>query len=467
MQVSCKVSYSVIVFLERQGVQLDPFFEKSETPIEFLKDPSCWLPVEKMEEFLREIASYIRCDDCETFFREIGQNNFDLRAWGVLDSVLKMVESPQDIFSQPDRFMSYFFSPPPELKVVNQMEESITLRLVKDVTVPLVLSYFVGAVEGLPNYMGLPTAKIENAGEEYKIIWHKEQDSLFSEEEKKHRQFHPEIVQSVMQSLQDHQKSIDEKNLNQTSQPSTEDFENLVRAEVEKRMQVWLEQQSQMGDVIFKVKNDFYKMYDYFTRAQQIITLISATARKASVKEAMRRVDWDHVQKEFPVMVESACDSILSLKDTVKHLEPIEKKQVFEETKRKVDINELIDRVVEKLSIGEKTLKVDKHLLVDKEVYLEPESFAKAIQDVLQTSVSQSRKDGEVRIVTRPNGRKIEIEITDTGMGFAEDSLKNVFKDESEDNLKNTQDIIRRHKGNISISSQQGVGSTYLIELPT
>src|SRR5690606_7888766 len=112
---------------------------------------------------------------------------------------------------------------------------------------------------------------------------------------------HPEIVQSVMQSLQDHQKIIDEKNLNLTSQSSTEDFENLVRAEVEKRMQVWLEQQSQMGDVIFKVKNDFYKMYDYFTRAQQIITLISATARKASVKEAMRRVDWDHVQKEFPV----------------------------------------------------------------------------------------------------------------------------------------------------------------------
>src|SRR5690606_35518397 len=130
-----------------------------------------------------------------------------------------------------------------------------------------------------------------------------------------------------------------------TSQSSSEDFENLVRAEVEKRMQVWLGQQSQMGDVIFKVKNDFYKMYNYFTRAQQIVTLISATARKASVKEATRRVDWDHVQKEFPVMVESACDSILSLKDTVKHLEPIEKKQVFEETKRKVDINELIDKV--------------------------------------------------------------------------------------------------------------------------
>lgn len=469
MQVSCKVSYSVLVYLERQGVQLESFFEKSDTPSEFLKDPSCWLPIDKMEQFLQEIAIYIGCDDCENYFREIGQNNFELRAWGVLDSVLKMVESPKDIFSQPDRFLSYFLSPHPEIKVVSLADQSVSIQLSKEPTALNVLAYIMGAVEGLPCYMGLPVARIDQADDNYLIVWSNDQESLFDEEEKKRRQFHPEIVHSVMQSLHDHQKSVEEKSLSSqaTGSLDSDDFEKLVSREVEKRMQSIVSQQQQMDEVFFKVKNDFYKMYDYFVRAQQLVTLISSTARKASVREAMRRVDWEHVQKEFPVMVESACDSILSLKDTLHQFDVEGEDLRVEEEKIKVDLNDLINSVVERLPMGEKTLKVDKHWLLDKEIYVEPNSFSQAIQDVLKTSVSQSRKGDEVRIVTRPNGRKIEIEITDTGVGFSEDVLRDVFSGTQESDLKNTQDIIRRHRGNISISSQQGVGSTYLIEIPT
>lgn len=309
MQVSCKVSYSVLLYVERQGVQLDPFFENFETPIEFLKDSSCWLPVTKMEEFLSGLLEFMHLQNGSSLYREIGQQNYELRAWGVLDSVLKMVESPRDIFSQPDRFLSYFLTPYPEITIEKQDEGKVLFHLVKEPSAHNVLSYLMGAVEGLPRYMGAAPARVEVVDSTtFQIHWVDNQQSLFDENEKMRRQFHPEIVHSVIKNFKGQRDSEHEI---ETSAA----FEKMVAVEVEKRLAQWAEKQKDFDASFFKIKNDFYKMYDYFTRAQQIITLVSPSARKASVREAMRRVDWDYVQKEFPKMVESACDSILSLKD--------------------------------------------------------------------------------------------------------------------------------------------------------
>ncbi|MCB0378207.1 MAG: HAMP domain-containing histidine kinase [Bdellovibrionales bacterium] len=468
MQVSCKVSYSTLVFMERQGVQLESCFEKIDTPVEFLKDPSCWLPLEKMENLLSDLAIFAGFDDAETFYREVGQVNSQLRAWGVLDSVLKMVESPKDIFGQPERFLSYFLSPHPEVRITERGANHIGFEINITDDYPLVFSYILGAVEGLPTYMGLPLAHIEGDKLRFTISWQDGQESLFDETEKQRRQFHPEIVQSVMESLQDHQKSLEEKRLHQVTQSqfSEKDFEKMVGDEVEKRLNQWLMQKQQFDETLFKVKNDFYKMYDYFVRAQQLITLISSTARKASVKEAMRRVDWPHVQQEFPVMVESACDSIMSLKDAIHSIQSEEGSVQPDNPRARINLNELIDSLVEKLPVGEEPLKVDKHMLLDRDVLVEPESFSTALRKVFDASLSKSRRGGELRIVTRPNGRKIEIEITDTGVGFEDSELSEIFSGHGSIDLSDTQKIIRDHKGNITISSKQGEGSTYLIELP-
>lgn len=308
MQVSCKVSYSVIVYLERQGAQLEAYFENSGAPIELLKDPTCWLSVDEMEKFLVEVAEFQSFKNTEAMYREIGQNNFDLRAWGVLDSVLKMVESPKDIYDQPDRFLSYFLTPHPDLKIEKIADNKTLFNLASKPEADNILAYLIGAVEGLPSYMGKPTAHIAQVtSTSYQISWSDDQESLFDEQELKRRQFHPEIVQSVMQSLQE--------GTEESSAFTSEAFEKMVAVEVEKRMEKWLSKQKEFDASLFKIKNDFYKMYDYFTRAQQIITLISPSAREASVKEAQRRVDWEHIQKEFPKMVESACDSILAMQD--------------------------------------------------------------------------------------------------------------------------------------------------------
>ena len=315
MQVSCKVSYSVILFVERQGVELDIFFENFETPVEVLKDPSCWISLQDMEGFLSEIGSFLKLQEVENYFREIGQSNFELQTWGVLDSVLKMLESPEEIFFQPNCFLSYFLSPGLQLKVEICDKNKVQFHLNHKLDAPFVFYYLLGALEGLPKCMGLELARTHQLEENcFQILWSGEQgeQSLFDEQEKKYRQLHPEIVQSVIQSLREGNQVNLEANDQRLIHKA---FEEMVAIEVEKRMSRWMEKRKDFDQSLFKIKDDFYRMYDYFTRAQQIITLISPSARKASVREAMRRVDWDQVQKNFPRMVESACDSILSVQE--------------------------------------------------------------------------------------------------------------------------------------------------------
>jgi len=469
VQVSSKVSYSVLVYLERKGVHLEPFLENLDTPLEFYKDPSTWISVTKMEEFLQALMSFLQQKDPSQYIREIGQKNHELRAWGVLDSVLKMVESPKDIFFQPERFLSYFLTPHPELVIEKQDDNHIVVRMQKEPTAQLVHSYLVGAVEGLPAYTGRPPARIETLnGTSFQLTWFDNQQSLFDEQESKRRQLHPQIVNSVLESIKEQNKTLDS---NQTghgvqNQVTSEAFERMVSLEVEKRMEGWLTRLDSFDQTIFKIKNDFYKMYDYFTRAQQIITLVTPSARKASVREAMRRVDWDYVQKEFPRLVEGACDSILSIKHDLQS-KP-EKKVAPEETtlKQPTDLNQLIDTVVESLAFGDRSLKVDRQWLLDKDVHVDGTQITQVLESILKSSVSQIDRQGEIRLITRPKGSKVQIEISDTGAGFSAPDLEKIFDDQGGDNLSQSKKIIQDHHGEISVSSREGVGSTYLIELP-
>jgi signal transduction histidine kinase len=468
VQVSSKVSYSVLVFLERQGVQLESFFENLDTPVELFRDPSCWIPIDKMEEFLKALTNFTHQPQAFQFLREVGQKNHELRAWGVLDSVLKMVESPKDIFLQPERFLSYFLTPHPELQVTRLEGNQILVSLQRPPQAHYVHSYLVGAIEGLPTYTGRPQALIENLDTTtFKMTWFDDQQSLFDEQESKRRQFHPEIVHSVLESIKQqhiHQTENPGQSLEEEKKVANEAFEKMVSHEVEKRLGDWLERMHNLDETIFKIKNDFFKMYDYFTRAQQIITLVTPTARKASVREAMRRVDWDYVQKEFPRLVEGACDSILSIKDQINtRPEPVELDPV---DKKPTDINQLIDSVVESLPIDGHGLKLDRHWLFDKPVHVDTHQMTRVLEDILKTSVSKLERQGEIKLTTRPLGSRMQIEITDNGTGFAAEDLEVLFDQSIGNNLYELKKIIQDHQGEISVSSRRGVGSTYLIELP-
>jgi hypothetical protein len=307
----------VLASLERQGRDLSGILQNTDLPEEFLRDPSSCVEAPKMEAILRDIDSTFR-DLPEDYARDIGRNSEQLRCWGVLDSVLKMVESPLDIYGQPSRFISYFISPEPPIAGLKQDNTKITFQLpVSAEQYPFITQYLSGALEGLPNYMRQPPAHVTWNESGLRIDWNQSQESLLTDEDLQLRQFNPQWVRTMMDSLEQHQKSFEAK------APQSEGV-SVPLAEL-RELQAFLGESADKFEKVYAdimtTKNDFLKLHDYFVRSQQLITFLVHAGRKTKqVDEAMRRMDWSHVQSAYDEMVEAACDRILQSKDTVQGL---------------------------------------------------------------------------------------------------------------------------------------------------
>ncbi len=104
-------------------MDLQRLFELTDLPSEFLKDPSGWFPAGDIERFLNIIDNEFSASFNESLPVLVGHQCSELRAWGVLDSVIRMMSQPQDLFLQPQRFISYFVSPaPPIANLVRQLD---------------------------------------------------------------------------------------------------------------------------------------------------------------------------------------------------------------------------------------------------------------------------------------------------------------------------------------------------------
>ncbi|MBO9667756.1 MAG: hypothetical protein J7501_13195, partial [Bdellovibrio sp.] len=206
MHFSCKISNSVLTVLEEQGEDLSPLYEQVHLPVELLRDSSYWISAPDMEQFL-EMALRLPLKRDGDVLTRAGHNGPELRAWGVLDSVLRMMPRPQEIFNQPEQFLSYFISPKPPIENLRRDEVSISFDLpLPAEQYPLVTTYLKAAFESLPVYVGQPLARCEWEGITLKLNWATQQKSIFSESENVGHQVSPDLFQSLLNDLQKTQR---------------------------------------------------------------------------------------------------------------------------------------------------------------------------------------------------------------------------------------------------------------------
>jgi hypothetical protein len=316
MLFSCKISSAVITFFERQGEDLTPLLESTTVPEEFLRDPSYWLKAEDMESFLE---SALRLSHEEgALFQKVGHSGPQLRSWGVLDSVIRMMPKPQEILAQPQRFLSYFISPEPPAEKIQHSEDSISFDLpISSEIYPLVTSYLKAAFESLPVYVGKPLAQCLWQDIHIQINWPADQESIFGQDPG--HQISPELMRSIVGQLETHQKDLERKN--QELQHRNEELiitQKEIESEIAEKLNFNGNQKKLEKGVaedlhhlefidegsIQILKNNLARLSDYMVRSQQLITLLVGQDRlKPSVKEAMRRTDWEKVKMQFPVTV--------------------------------------------------------------------------------------------------------------------------------------------------------------------
>ena len=318
---SGKISNAVLNLLEQQGEDLSPLYEQTHIPVELLRDPSYWVSAPEMEDFLQSLMQISFKHDGNILDRA-GHDGPDLRSWGVLDSVLRMMPRPQDIFNQPEQFLSYFISPKPPIDNLRRDEGSISFDLpLPAEQYPLVSTYLRAAFESLPLYIGQPLARCEWSDIHLKLNWSTEQSSMF-DTQSVGRQMSPEMFQSLIDDLQSTQR--DREDL----QKYTGDLESRIR-DLEKRNLENVAQQSgasvaptmlpsegTLSHLSFDTESPSHvmgqnlaRLHDYMVRAQQLITMLAAQGKATpAVKEAMRRVDWDFVKVQYPRTVHESIE---------------------------------------------------------------------------------------------------------------------------------------------------------------
>ncbi len=306
MLISCKVSNALITFLERRGSDLEALFESFDLPAELLRDSSAWCDAQAMEGFLQALDVQFNDVVEGSLLTEAGHQSRELFAWGVLDSVLRMVQSPKDIFTQPDRFLAYFISPPPPVAALKRFDEGVQFDVpLSRGEYPFFTEYLCAAMESLPTYVHQPHFKVSWEGHTLRAQWSLSQPTMLDEGDSLNRQLEPEMVRRMLSDLEEQQRKLEKAQ------------KELVEKEleIEKLRGSFSEHAPEVPqDALAASLQDLYTLRDYWLRASQLITLLVKQGRMdGQVREAMRRVDWEKVVMDSPHLIHKASGFLQSL----------------------------------------------------------------------------------------------------------------------------------------------------------
>ncbi len=311
MHLSCKITNSILCYLDSLQVPTQTLFEDTTVPENFLRDPTFWVEANEVENFIQKAHALVSHKEQREFLSEIGRRSSELRAWGILDSVLKMMPASKEVLYYPQRFLSYFISPEPPVENFKKDASGVSFDVpLHSAQYPWVVGFLSSVLEAIPAFSNDEPAHCSWEGISVLIKWGTKQSSLFSELDPG-RHISPELIQSIVESLQTAQKELEEK-----SRELQKKEEQLLhyRTTLKEQTKFHWEQQSVIQqslahtDLNFNEIHDlfesFTKLADYLTRAQQLITLLAGAERLSpKVQTAMRKVDWQLVQAQFPRVV--------------------------------------------------------------------------------------------------------------------------------------------------------------------
>lgn len=321
MHFSCKITHAILTHLESEKVDLSAFFSESEIPWELLRDSSYWMQAPDMEAFLERLDL-----KSETLIKA-GHKTPKNRVWGVLDSVLRMMPQPQEIFHQPEKFLSYFISPEPPIENLQRFESGLSFDIpLPAEQYPLVTTYLKAAFESLPSYVGQTFAHCEWSDIHFKIEWTaQQQSSLMNETEE--RNISPQLMQDVIRQLQQSSRDLEEKN--RELQRRNEELQRLAQQaqnnNPEKTREVQQQDFSQfefMRQPVHQVAQNLSRLHDYMVRAHQLVTLLTVGQKQTpGIQKAFHKVDWEIVKNQYPQLILESLETLRKLNKNEKNSE--------------------------------------------------------------------------------------------------------------------------------------------------
>lgn len=146
-----------------------------------------------------------------------------------------------------------------------------------------------------------------------------------------------------------------------------------------------------------------------------------------------------------------------------------------------VDAAEVIDKVVFSFQKDAADRNISIHVQRDDslpKVLADKHRLIQILRNLLHNAVKFTQ-DGRIDVATAAEGRQIRIDVTDTGIGIAEEDLERIwerfFKSDRVRSRKGqgtglglaiVRELVEMHQGKISVNSQLGKGTTFSVWLP-
>lgn len=204
------------------------------------------------------------------------------------------------------------------------------------------------------------------------------------------------------------------------------------------------------------------------------------TAMKTDVEVTLRDKNLNIKQaKETLQNVVEETDKLTLLSNTL--LEESQLEALNKESFQLLDITNLIDSIEKSLNgkLKEKNITLTKHIN-QTQLYGNETRLLQLITIVVDNAVKYSKPNTSITVKTSKEKRNLKIEISDKGIGISKEDLPHIFErfyraDKSRNSGKKhgfglglaiANEIVKLHKGSISVTSELNKGTTFTIEIP-
>lgn len=148
---------------------------------------------------------------------------------------------------------------------------------------------------------------------------------------------------------------------------------------------------------------------------------------------------------------------------------------------KKINLSEIIEenfQLVNKAAI-EKELQLKRGLKDDINVYADEEMLKTILRNLLTNAIKFSKPNNEINVKAASIDDKIEVSVSDHGVGMTEEMLKNLFKLDTTNSKPGTsgetgtglglilcKEFVEKHGGEIRVESKIGEGTAFSFTLP-
>jgi len=149
---------------------------------------------------------------------------------------------------------------------------------------------------------------------------------------------------------------------------------------------------------------------------------------------------------------------------------------------RRADVTKMIQDLADEYRTICESAKLTFHIDVPKEpLYLDiDQSLIRiACKNLLENATRYTKPGGSITVALHQTAAEVTISVADTGIGIDHQAMKHLFTQFSRSDqailaqpdgfgigLHYSRTIVRRHKGDITVTSTEGKGSTFVIHLP-